>query len=322
MTLPDIFQNARLPIVAAPMFLVSGVELTLAACRAGITGTFPALNQRTTEGFEAWIIEIKEELAKFREENPTAPCGPFGVNLIVHRSNPRVEADLKVCIKHKVPLVITSLGAVSDLVSAVHDYGGIVFHDVTNRRHAEKAMEAGCDGIILVAGGAGGHAGKLSPFALLSEIRSFYDGIILLAGSLSTGQDVAAARAMGADLAYMGTRFIATQESDAQPEYKAMLCGSNAEDIIYTPAVSGIPANFMKQSLIDNGFDIDELLKPGHVDFGTKLSVSDEAKAWKTIWSAGHGASAVQDIPTVAELVERLDGEYRATIRRLADELA
>jgi nitronate monooxygenase len=280
------------------------------------------LNQRTNEGFEAWIIEIKEELAKFREENPTAPCGPFGVNLIVHRSNPRVEADLKVCIKHKVPLVITSLGAVSDLVSAVHDYGGIVFHDVTNRRHAEKAMEAGCDGIILVAGGAGGHAGKLSPFALLSEIRSFYDGIILLAGSLSTGQDVAAARAMGADLAYMGTRFIATQESDAQPEYKAMLCGSNAEDIIYTPAVSGIPANFMKQSLIDNGFDIDELLKPGHVDFGTKLSVSDEAKAWKTIWSAGHGASAVQDIPTVAELVERLDGEYRATIRRLADELA
>lgn len=322
MTLPDIFKSTRLPIVAAPMFLVSGVELTLAACRAGITGTFPALNQRTTEGFEAWVVQIKEELAKFREENPSAPCGPFGVNLIVHRSNPRVEADLEVCIKHEVPLVITSLGAVSDLVSAVHGYGGIVFHDVTNRRHAEKAMEAGCDGIILVAGGAGGHAGKLSPFALLSEIRSFYDGIILLAGSLSTGQDVAAARAMGADLAYMGTRFIATQESDAQPEYKAMLCGCNAEDIIYTPAVSGIPANFMKQSLIDNGFDIDELLKPGHVDFGTKLTVSDEAKAWKTIWSAGHGASAVGDIPTVAELVERLEDEYRGTIRRLADEIA
>jgi nitronate monooxygenase len=322
MALPKIFEKTRLPVIAAPMFLVSNDVVTLATCKAGITGTFPALNQRTTEGFEAWVVHIKEELAKFAADNPDSPVGPFGVNLIVHRTNPRVEADLKVCVKHEVPLIITSLGAVAEVVTAVHSYGGLVFHDVTNRRHAEKAMEAGCDGIILVAGGAGGHAGRLNPFALLREIRSFYDGLIILAGALSTGEDIAAARAMGADFAYMGTRFIATQESNAQPEYKAMVCEAKAEDIVYTPAVSGIPASFMKQSLVANGFDLEELLKPGHVDFGTKLTVSDEAKAWKTVWSAGHGVSAICDIPTVAELVDRLEAEYRSTINKLAAEIA
>lgn len=322
MTLPCAFHNTRLPIVAAPMFLVSGVELTLAACKAGICGTFPALNQRTTEGFEEWLIEINTDLEKFRAENPDAPCGPYGVNLIVHRSNPRVEADLAMCVKHKVPLVITSLGAVKDLVDTVHSYGGLVFHDVTNRRHAEKAMEAGVDGIILVAGGAGGHAGTINPFALLAEIRTFFKGTILLAGAINTGSDVAAARAMGADLAYMGTRFIATTESLAQSEYKAMLCSANAEAIIYTPAVSGIPASFMRQSLLANGFDLEKIVDKSDPDFGKKLTVSDEAKAWKTVWSAGQGVSGIHDILPVSELVDRLDSEYRAAIQALADEIS
>lgn len=321
MALPQAFQNLRLPVISAPMFLVSGPELTLAACKAGICGTFPALNQRTTEGFEEWLIEINAELEKFRAENPDAPCGPYGVNLIVHRSNPRVEADLAMCVKHKVPLVITSLGAVKDLVDAVHSYGGLVFHDVTNRRHAEKAAEAGVDGIILVAGGAGGHAGTLNPFALLAEIRTFFKGTILLAGALNSGSDIAAARAMGADLAYMGTRFIATEESRAQPEYKAMLLDAHAEDIVYTPAVSGIPASFMRQSLLANGFDLEKIVDRSDPDFGKKLTVSDEAKAWKTVWSAGQGVSGIHDIEPVAKLVDRLEAEYRATIQSLASEL-
>ncbi|MBA2663307.1 MAG: nitronate monooxygenase [Bradymonadaceae bacterium] len=322
MALPALFKNLRLPIVAAPMFLVSGVELTLAACKAGVCGTFPALNQRTTEDFEAWLVEIEAQLAAFRLANPLAPCAPYGVNLIVHRSNPRLEADLTICVKHKVPFVITSLGALKDVVEAVHSYGGLVFHDVTTRRHAEKAIEAGVDGLILVTGGAGGHAGTLNPFAFLAEIRTFFDGTILLAGALSSGRDVAAARAMGADLAYMGTRFIATQESGAQPEYKALICDACAEDIVHTPAVSGIPANFMMQSLLQNGFDLEKLFDRAHVDFGKKLTVSDEAKAWKTVWSAGHGVSGIDDVPSVAELVDRLESEYRAVISSLAGELA
>ena len=316
-----MFEKNRLPVITAPMFLVSSEEMVLAACKAGVTGTFPALNQRSTEGFRQWVQKIKEGIEVFEKEHPDEPCGSYGVNLIVHRSNPRVEADLKVCVEEEVPLIITSLGAVKDVVEAVHSYGGLVFHDVTNRRHGEKAMEAGVDGIILVSGGAGGHAGSLNPFALLREVKSFFEGMIVLAGALSTGQDVAAARAMGADLAYMGTRFIATKESAAQESYKEMICGSRAEEIVYTPAVSGVPANFMKQSLIDNGFDVEALLKPGEVDFGKKLTVSDEAKAWKTIWSAGHGVSAVEDVPTIRELVDRLEKEYRQAIEGLAAEL-
>lgn len=321
MPVPEIFQKTRLPIVAAPMFLVSGPELVLSACKSGITGTFPALNQRTTEGFRDWVIEIKDELATFAQENPDAPVGPFGVNLIVHRSNPRMKVDLEVCVEQEVPLVITSLGAVTEVVDAVHSYGGVVFHDVTNRRHAQKAAEAGVDGIVLVAGGAGGHAGTTNPFALLSDIRQIFDGTIILAGALSTGRDVAAARAMGADLAYMGTRFIATQESRGQDAYKEMICDARPEDIIHTPAVSGVPANFMRQSLEQNDFDMEKLLDPGHVDFGEKLTVSDEAKAWKTVWSAGHGVSAIDEVPTVAELVDRLEAEYREACEELAAEL-
>lgn len=321
MSVSEIFQNTRLPVVAAPMFLVSGPELVLASCKAGITGTFPALNQRTTEGFREWVVDIKDELAKFAQENPDAPVGPFGVNLIVHRSNPRMRADLEVCVEQEVPLVITSLGAVTEVVDAVHSYGGVVFHDVTNRRHAQKAAEAGVDGIVLVSGGAGGHAGTTNPFALLSDIRPVFDGAIILAGALSTGRDIAAAKAMGADLAYMGTRFIATEESRGQDAYKEMICEARPEDIIHTPAVSGVPANFMRQSLEQNDFDMEKLLDPGQVDFGEKLTVSDEAKAWKTVWSAGHGVSAIDEVPSVAELVDRLEAEYLEACRELAAEV-
>ncbi len=320
--LPEAFQNLRLPVVAAPMFLVSGVDLTVAACTSGIVGTFPALNQRTSDGFEEWLVEIKGRLEAFRKDHPGAPVGPYGVNLIVHRTNPRVQADLEICVRHRVPLVITSLGAVSDVVEAVHSYGGVVFHDVTNRRHAEKAHEAGADGIILVCGGAGGHAGTLSPFGLLAEIRKFFRGTILLAGSLSTGRDVAAARAMGADLAYMGTRFIATDESQAQPEYKQLVCDAVAEDIIHTPVVSGVPANFIAQSLEANGYDMERLRDPAHVDFGEKLTVDDEVKAWKTVWSAGHGVSAIDDVLPVDKLVDRLEAEYREALRSVTESLS
>jgi nitronate monooxygenase len=302
MALHKLFEGLRLPVIASPMFLVSGPELVIASCKAGIVGTFPALNQRTTEGFEEWLVQIKAAVGD----------APYGVNLIVHKSNPRVQADLEICVKHKVPLIITSLGAVREVVEAVHSYGGVVLHDVTNKRHAEKAMEAGADGLILVAGGAGGHAGTINPFALVAELRPICPGTLVLAGAISRGGDILAARAMGADLAYMGTRFIATTESAAQPEYKQLVCDARAEDIVHTPAVSGVPASFMRQSLEQNGYDMTQLLNPAHVNFGQKLTVSDEAKAWKTVWSAGHGVSAIHDVPTTAALVDRLEAELIA----------
>jgi nitronate monooxygenase len=321
MSVPKLLASLRLPIIAAPMFLVSGEELVVAACKAGICGTFPALNQRTTEGFASWVTSIQRKLEIHNQSGPTHSTGPFGVNLIVHRSNPRLSADLAVCIEHRVPLIITSLGAVKDVVDAVHGYGGVVFHDVTNRRHARKAIDAGVDGLILVAGGAGGHAGTTHPFALFHDIRPLFDGTIVLAGAVSTGRDAAAARALGADLAYMGTRFIATEESSAQPEYKALVCKARPEDIVHTPAVSGVPANFIKQSLAKNGYDLEALSTPGNVNFGEKLTVNEEAKAWKTVWSAGHGVSAIVDIPTVASLVDRLEKEYREAMADLATSL-
>lgn len=299
MSLPKILQGLRLPVVAAPMFLVSGERLVIESCKNGIVGTFPALNQRSTEGFREWVIQIKKEI----------PAGaPYGVNLIVHKSNPRLEADLAVCIEQKVPIVITSLGAATEVVEKIHSYGGIVFHDVTTLRHAQKAAAAGVDGLIAVAGGAGGHAGRINPFALIGQIRQFFNGTLLLAGALSHGRDILAAQAMGADLAYLGTRFINTQESQAQPEYKQMIVDSQAEDIIYTPAVSGVPASFMKASLEKAG--IKNFNDRGEVDFGHKLTLDDEAKVWKNIWSAGHGVSNIKDVPTVAELTTRLEKEY------------
>lgn len=309
MPLPKAFEGRlRLPVVAAPMFLASGPDLVLACCKAGIVGTFPALNQRSTEGFEEWLNTLEAAL--------TPQDAPFGVNLIVHKTNPRVQADLEVIVRHRVPLVITSLGAVKDVVDAVHAYGGAVFHDVTNLKHARKAIAAGVDGLILVCAGAGGHAGTLNPFALLTEIRAEFSGTILLAGTLSTGDQIAAARLLGADLAYMGTRFIATQECAAQQAYKDMVVSAGASDIVYTPAISGIPASFLRQSLEQAGIDAARLAERPDIDLHTELN--SEAKAWKTIWSAGQGVAAIHDQPTVAELVARLEQEYRATLGRAA----
>ncbi len=308
-TLPISLQGRlRLPAIAAPMFLVSGPDLVVETCRSGLIGTFPALNQRTTQGYSDWLSQIGERLSAH------ADAAPFGINLIVHRSNPRVEADLKVTVEHKVPIVITSLGAVADLVKAVHSYGGLVFHDVIGLRHAEKAAEAGVDGIIAVAAGAGGHAGTISPFALVAEIRRFFDKTIILSGAMTNGAQIAAARAMGADLAYLGTRFIATRESLATDDYKAMILRSTFADILYTPAISGVNANFMRQSIVANGLD------PANLPAHGKLDMNEEARVWKTIWSAGHGVGSIDDIPTTAELCARLIAEYHGAIDRLAQE--
>ncbi len=306
MSLPALLdQRLRLPVVAAPMFLVSNPQLVLACCHSGVLGSFPALNQRESSGFKAWLEEIEAGLK--------ADSAPYAVNLIVHGSNPRLHADLAICVEHKVPVVITSLGAAKEVVDAVHSYGGLVFHDVTTRRHAEKAAEAGVDGLIAVAAGAGGHAGTWSPFALIAEIRQFFDKTLLLSGCLNHGHEVLAAQLLGADLAYMGTRFIATRESNADADYKQMILDARAADIVHTPAVSGVPASFMRQSLEKAGYDLARLQDKGDVNYGEKLKpISDEAKAWKTVWSAGQGVGGIADVPSVAELVARLDAEYRA----------
>jgi len=314
MPVPKAFESLRIPAVAAPMFLTSGPTLVSACCKAGVLGTLPALNQRSTEGFAAWLAEIRGDLAR-HEQTTGVAAAPFGVNLIVHKSNPRVMADLEVCIEHRVPLIITSLGAAHEVVERVHAYGGLVFHDVTTAKHAKKAAEAGVDGLILVAAGAGGHAGTWSPFALLQEIRAFFSGTLLLAGCLSTGRDIAAAQMMGADLAYMGTRFIATQESLVSQAYKQMIVKSGAADIVYTPSISSIPASFMRQSIVDAGLDPDKLAPPTGVDLSHitepyKPELKD-SKAWRDIWSAGQGVGAIHDLPPAAELVARLAQEYR-----------
>jgi len=314
MSLPvSLEQRLRLPLVVAPMFLISNPDLVLACCRNGIVGSFPALNQRESGGFKSWLEEIEAGLAQL--EKPA----PYAVNLIVHHSNPRLQADLAICIEHKVPIVITSLGAVKELVDAVHSYGGLVFHDVTTRRHAEKAAEAGVDGLIAVAAGAGGHAGTWSPFSLIAEIRQFFDKTLLLAGCLNHGHEILAAQLLGADLAYLGTRFIATRESQAPQAYKDMLLSSKAVDIVHTAAVSGVPASFMRQSLENAGFDLATLQGKGDVDSASKLKpISDEAKAWKTVWSAGQGVGGISDVPSVEELIQRLDAEYRNAQRASA----
>ena len=306
MTIPAAFEGRlKLPAIASPMFLTSGPDLVVATCLGGIVGTFPALNQRTTEGFGAWLDDIEERLAG-------KDAAPFGVNLIVHKSNPRLNADLDMVVAHKVPLVITSLGAVSDVVDAVHSYGGLVFHDVIGRRHAEKAAAAGVDGIIGVAAGAGGHAGTMSPFALVAEIRQVFDGTIVLAGAISTGADIAAARAMGADMAYLGTRFIATREAMAPEGFKAMITGAKAADIVYTPAISGVNANFLKPSILAAGLDPENLVPHGSLD------MANEVKAWRDVWSAGQGVGAIDDCPGAADLCARLAREYHAAIAMLA----
>ena len=289
----------------------------LAQCKAGVVGSFPALNARPASQLEEWLARITEELDTYRRVNPAVPVAPFAVNQIVHASNERLEHDVGLCVKYRVPIVITSLRPPAEVVAAVHGYGGIVFHDVINLRHAEKAAAQGVDGIIAVCAGAGGHAGVQSPFALVKQIREVYQGTIILSGAMSTGADVLAAQALGADLAYLGTRFIATREANASTAYQQMLIESRAEDIVYTSLFSGVAGNYLRGSVLKTGMDPDNLPEgdKAKMNFGT--GGSSEFKAWKDIWSAGQSVGGIHDVPTVAALVERLAGEYQAARAQL-----
>lgn len=319
MPLPESLRGRlRLPVIGAPMFIVSTPDLVLAQCKAGIVGSFPALNARPQSRLDEWLARITEELAACRGANPDLPVAPFAVNQIVHSSNDRLEQDVETCIKYKVPIIITSLRPPSEVVDAVHGYGGVVFHDVINLRHARKAASQGVDGIIAVCAGAGGHAGTLSPFALVKEIREFFDGTVILSGCMSNGGDVLAARAIGADLAYIGTRFIATEEANAAPAYKQMLVDSVADDIVYTSLFSGVHGSYLKASVANAGLDPDELPDADKtaMDFGS--GGNTHKKAWKDIWSAGQGVGSIHEILPVAGLVDRLASEYEDARRSLA----
>ena len=306
--IPKLFQGRMTaPVIAAPMFLVSGPHLVIAACKAGIAGTFPTLNARPIEVLDEWLTQINAELGAAMAANTAAAIAPYGVNLILHHSNKRLEQDFELVVKHKVPFVITSLGHPGEVVKAVHGYGGVVFSDVIHAYHAKKAIAAGVDGIVAVASGAGGHAGTQSPFSLVREIREFWDGALVLGGAISDGASVRAAEVMGADFAYLGTRFIATQESMATPEYKQMLLDCTAKDVVYTSAITGTLANFLWPSLENAGFTREALAQGG----GTE-DFSTGSKAWRDTWSAGHGVATIHDVPTAAELAARLAAEYRA----------
>ncbi|RVU15077.1 NAD(P)H-dependent flavin oxidoreductase [Methylobacterium oryzihabitans] len=310
MSLPDRLANAlALPVVASPMFIVSGPDLVIAQCLGGIVGSFPALNARPKEALDEWLTRIDTALAEARTADPSRIVAPYAVNQIVHASNDRLEHDLEVCGRHRVPIVITSLRAPDAVVSAVHGWGGLVFHDVTTVRHAHKALEAGVDGLILVCAGAGGHAGTLSPFALVSEVRRFYDGPLILSGAIATGSAILAAQAMGADLAYMGTRFIATEEANAAPAYKEMLVGTSAADVVYTPYFTGVPGNYLGPSISAAGLDPNALphADKTKMDFG-----SGTTKAWRDIWGAGQGVGTIDDAPSTAAVIDRLKAEYAA----------
>jgi nitronate monooxygenase len=313
MPIPDLLRDRlRLPVIGAPMFIVSTPRLVLAQCKAGIVGAFPALNARPASQLDEWLAQITEELAAFQRANPQAKVAPYAVNQIVHSSNNRLEEDVALCVKHKVPIIITSLRPPAEVVAAVHGYGGIVFHDVINLRHAEKAAAQGVDGIIAVCAGAGGHAGVLSPFALVKQIREVYPGTIILSGAMSSGADVLAARALGADLAYLGTRFIATDEGNAPGDYKQMLIDSAAEDIVYTSLFSGVSGNYLRGSVVRAGLDPEHLpeAEKTKMNFGTGGNTA--AKAWRDIWSAGQSVSGIHSIDAVDALIARMEREYAA----------
>ena len=312
MTIPAVMQERlRLPVIGAPMFIVSVPALVIAQCQAGIVGSFPALNARPPERLETWIVEIKDALAAF-EAATGRKAAPFAVNQIAHASNDRLEHDVAVCVRQRVPIIITSLRPPSEVVEAVHGYGGIVLHDVISIRHAEKALEQGVDGLILVCAGAGGHAGTLSPFALVSEVRRFYQGTIILSGAIANGRAILAAQALGADLAYIGTRFIATREANARDEYKAMLVENSAKDIVYTNAISGVHGNYLRPSLVAAGLDPDALPVADKDKMNFAAGRRNRPAAWRDIWGAGQGLGSIADVPTVAECVARLRAEYAA----------
>ncbi len=315
---PTIFDRLRLPVIGSPLFIISGPELVIAQCKAGIVGSFPALNARPQALLDEWLHRITEELAAHNRDYPDAPAAPFAVNQIVHKSNDRLEADLENCAKWQVPIVITSLGAREDLNTAVHGWGGITLHDVIDDRFARKAVEKGADGLIAVAAGAGGHAGKLSPFAIIQEIRQWFDGPLALSGSIATGGAVLAAQAMGADFAYIGSPFIATAEANAAPEYKESIVASRAADIVYSNLFTGVHGNYLRSSIAASGLDPDNLpegdLKT--MDFGG--GNGSKAKAWRDIWGSGQGIGVVDRVESVADRVARLSSEYAAAKARLA----
>jgi nitronate monooxygenase len=313
MPIPEILKGRlRLPLIGAPMFIVSTPRLVMAQCKAGIVGSFPALNARPASQLDDWLAEITDELKAHARANPQAVVAPFAVNQIVHSSNNRLEQDVALCVKHRVPIIITSLRPPAEVVAAVHGYGGIVFHDVINLRHAEKAAAQGVDGIIAVCAGAGGHAGTLSPFALVKQIREIYAGAIILSGAMSTGADVLAAQVLGADLAYLGTRFIATEEGNAPAEYKQMLIDSRGEDIVYTSLFSGVAGNYLRGSVSRAGLDPDKLPEADKTKMNFGTGGSSEFKAWRDIWSAGQSVSGIRRIETVAALVDDMEREYQA----------
>ena len=311
MPIPDsIKDNISIPVIGAPLFLISVPDLVIAQCKAGIIGSFPALNARPQHVLEEWIVRIKTELKEYQEQNPDKKVAPFAVNQICHGSNDRLQGDMEICVKHEVPIIITSLRPPAEVVEAAHSYGGLVFHDVINVRHAKKAADMGVDGLILVCAGAGGHAGALSPFALLREVKSWFDGTIILSGSIGDGYSVASALALGADFAYLGTRFIATQEANAEPEYKQMLIESSANDIVYSNLFTGVLGNYLKPSIQNSGLDPDNLptADKSAMNFGS--GGNTDSKAWKDIWGSGQGIGLIEDAPTVEELVDRLKSEF------------
>lgn len=315
----SLYQNLTLPVISAPMFIVSGPELVIAQCASGIIGSMPALNARPQGKLTEWLTQIETALAELKRQQPDRVIAPYAINHIIHKSNDRLDEDMAVCAEHKVPLVITSLRAPNDVVDAVHGWGGKVFHDVTTIRHARKALDAGVDGLILVCSGAGGHAGTLSPFALLAEVRKIFDGPVALSGAISRGQDVLAARAMGADFAYIGTRFIASHEAQAQEGYKQMLVDAQANDILYTPFFTGIPGNYLKPSISAAGLDPDNLpvISPDGTNFG-----STRTKAWRDIWGAGQGVGSIDSILSVQHIVDKLKQEYQQASLSLNDTFA
>ena len=313
MSMPAILKNLPLPIIGAPLFIISNPKLVIEQCKAGIVGSMPALNARPASQLDEWLAEITETLAAYNKANPGKPAAPFAINQIVHKSNDRLEHDMEMVVKYKVPVIITSLGARTDVNDAIHSYGGVVLHDIINNMFARKAIEKGADGLIAVAAGAGGHAGVKSPFALVQEIRQWFDGPLALSGSIATGSAILAAQAMGADLAYIGSAFIATEEARADEAYKRMIVECNSDDIVYSDLFTGVHGNYLKPSIRNAGLDPDQLpaSDPNAMNFGSTR------KPWKDIWGCGQGIGAMQDVAPVAARVQRLETEYRAARARL-----
>jgi nitronate monooxygenase len=312
-----LIESLRLPVIGAPLFIVSTPKLVIEQCKSGIIGAFPALNARKEDELESWLKNISQELDSFKKNNPEKKVAPYAVNQIVHQSNTRLKIDVEMCVKYKVPIVITSLRPPAEVVEAVHSYGGLVFHDVINMRHAKKAISQGVDGIIAVCAGAGGHAGTISPFALIKEIKEIFDGFVILSGSMSNGRDVLAAECIGADLAYMGTRFIATKEANAVDEYKDMIIDSDADDIVYSSLFTGIHGSYLKGSIVKSGID-PETLELGDKNTMNFDSSESKAKAWKDIWGAGQGVGSMKDIPNVSDLVDEIEQDYNSTKTKIS----